>query len=190
MIFGFNTDVRYGDTVYHVMTEPRPDDLLFQTMIFVRGRCLGKRAWSYAGHSLRPGFSEAQMHELLKDQHRRVLESLREGQLAGILGDQSEVPDVGGELALRCLNPESLYSASGLAVELQVTQAGQAVAGAELTGRVGEAPISARARSDAAGNAQIRLPVERLAPGDLALWVEARLGGKSVTRKLRVRKSG
>jgi hypothetical protein len=190
MIFGFNTDVRYGDVVYHVMTEPRPDDLLFQTMIFLRGRCIGKRAWSYAGHTLRPHFSEPQMHELLKDQHRRVLESIRGGGVAGILGDEAEVIDVGGELGLKCLNPETLYSSSGLAVQLQVTAAGQGVAGAHLTARVGEPPITAHARSDAAGNAEIHLPVERLAPGDLALWVEAVLGERSVTRKLRVRKSG
>jgi hypothetical protein len=190
MIFGFNTDVRYGDILYHVMTEPRPDDLLFQTMIFVRGRCIGKRAWSYAGHTLRPGFSEPQMHELLKDQHRRVLETIREGRIAGILGDEAEVIDVGGELGLKCLNPEAIYSASGVAVQLQVTAAGQGVGGAHLTCRVGEAPITATARSDAGGAAEIRLPLERLAPGDLALWVEATLGGKSVTRKLRVRKSG
>ncbi len=190
MIFGFNTDVRYGDTLYHVMTEPRPDDLLFQSMIFVRGRCLGKRAWSYAGHTLRPGFSEPQIHELLKDQHRRVLEDIRAGNLAHLLGDEAEVTDVGGELGLRCLNPDALYSASGLAVELQVTVAGQAVAGAHLALRVGETPIAAQARSDAGGRARILLPLERLAPGDLALWVEASLGGKSVTRKLRVRKSG
>lgn len=189
MIFGFNTDVRYGDTLYHVMSEPRLDDLLFQTTIFVRGRCIGKRAWSYAGHMLRGGFSEPQMHELLKDQHRRVLEAIRAGQIAGVLGDETVVPDVGGELGLKCLNPESLYSASGLAVQLQVTAGGQGAAGAHLSCRVGDAPITASARSDAQGMAEIHLPVERLAPGDLVLWVEATLGEKSVTRKLRVRKS-
>ncbi|HXZ28154.1 MAG TPA: hypothetical protein VEG08_09185 [Terriglobales bacterium] len=189
MIFGFNTDVRYGDILYHVMTEPRPDDLLFQSVVFVRGRCLGKRAWSYAGHTRRPGFSELQMHELLKDQHRRVLEDIRMGKLALLLGDEAEVTDVGGELGLKCLNPETLYSSSGLAVEVQVTAGGQGVAGAHVTGRVGNAPISAETRTDAQGVARIHLPLERLAPGDLALWVEAGLGGKSVTRKLRLRKN-
>lgn len=190
MIFGFNTDVKHGDILYHVMTEPRLDDLLFQTMIFVRGRCLGKRSWSYAGHTLRPGFSEPQMHELLKDQHRRVLEGIRAGKVAAILGDETEVLDVGGELGLKCLNPEALYTTSGLAVEVQVTAAGQGVAGAHLTCRVGNTSITAETRADARGVAHIHLPLERLAPGDLALWVEASLGGKSVTRKLRLRKNG
>jgi hypothetical protein len=189
MIFGFNTDVKHGDILYHVMTEPRPDDLLFQTMIFVRGRCIGNRSWSYAGHTLRPGFFEPQMQELLKDQHRRVLEAIRAAGIAGLLGDEAEVCDVGGELGLRCRNPETLYSSSGLAVELQVTAARQGVAGAHVTCRLGNTPVTSETRTDAGGLARIHLPLERLAPGDLALWVEASLGGKSVTRKLRLRKN-
>ena len=48
MIFGFNTDVKHGDTVYHVQSEARQNEFLFQTQVFVRGRCIGKRATSYA----------------------------------------------------------------------------------------------------------------------------------------------
>ena len=48
MIFGFNTDVKHGDTVYHVQSEARENELLLQTQVFVRGRCIGKRATSYA----------------------------------------------------------------------------------------------------------------------------------------------
>ncbi|HUK87092.1 MAG TPA: carboxypeptidase-like regulatory domain-containing protein, partial [Terriglobales bacterium] len=114
----------------------------------------------------------------------------RAGGIAALLGEEAEVTDVGGELGLKCLNPEALYSASGLAVEVQVTAAGQGVAGAHLTLRLADTPITAQARSDAAGHVEIRLPLERLAPGDLVLWVEAGLGGKSVTRKLRLRKNG
>ena len=48
MIFGFNTDVKHGDTIYHVQSEARESELLLQTQVFVRGRCIGKRATSYA----------------------------------------------------------------------------------------------------------------------------------------------
>jgi hypothetical protein len=48
MIFGFNTDIRHEDTVYHVQSEAREGERLLQTQVFVRGRCIGKRAISYA----------------------------------------------------------------------------------------------------------------------------------------------
>jgi len=42
MIFGFNTDVKVNDTVYHVPSEARENDLLLQTQIFIKGRCPGE----------------------------------------------------------------------------------------------------------------------------------------------------
>ncbi len=48
MIFGFNTDIRHDDTVYHVQSEAREGEQLLQTQVFVRGRCIGKRAVSWA----------------------------------------------------------------------------------------------------------------------------------------------
>ena len=54
MIFGFNTDVKHGDTMYHVQSEARESELLLQTQVFVRGRCIGKRATSYADKRQRP----------------------------------------------------------------------------------------------------------------------------------------
>lgn len=54
MIFGFNTDIRHEDTVYHVQSEAREGEQLLQTQVFVRGRCIGKRAVSY-GSSVEEG---------------------------------------------------------------------------------------------------------------------------------------
>ncbi len=86
MIFGFNTDVKHGDTVYHVQTEAQESDLLLQTWVFVGGRCIGKHSSSYAGQVSRPEFSDQHVHELLKEQHRSVLEAVREGRLQALLG--------------------------------------------------------------------------------------------------------
>jgi hypothetical protein len=47
MIFGFNTDIRHADTVYHVQSEAREADQSLQTQVFVKGRCIGKRAVPY-----------------------------------------------------------------------------------------------------------------------------------------------
>lgn len=82
MIFGFNTDVKHGNTVYHVQSEARENSLLLQSTVFVQGRCLGMYTTSYAQHAALPSFSEEKMHELLKQQHRNVLQSIRDGNLS------------------------------------------------------------------------------------------------------------
>ena len=44
MIFGFNTDIAAEGTVYHVQTEVREQESRLESQVFVRGRCIGKRA--------------------------------------------------------------------------------------------------------------------------------------------------
>jgi hypothetical protein len=85
MIFGFNTDVKYGDTVYHVQSEARRTEQLLQTQVFVRGRCIGKKATSYSERIHDPAFSDDHMHEMLKVQHRAVLEAVRDGSVDTVL---------------------------------------------------------------------------------------------------------
>ena len=89
MIFGFNTDIKHQDVVYHVQSEARQHDLLLQTQVFIRGRCVGTKATSYAERVQQPGFSEEQMHELLKQQHREVIEAIRGGRLEAALGSKA-----------------------------------------------------------------------------------------------------
>ncbi len=74
MIFGFNTDVKHGETVYHVQSEVRQRARLLQTQVFVGGRCLGKRVFAFG-----EGFDEEQIHEALKAQHRLVLDAVKDG---------------------------------------------------------------------------------------------------------------
>ena len=81
MIFGFNTDVKHGETIYHVQSEAREGELLLQTQVFVRGRCVGKKAISYAASASQAQFGDSQKEQLLRDQHRQVLDAIREGNL-------------------------------------------------------------------------------------------------------------
>src|ERR1700740_3772287 len=87
MIFGFNTDVKHGDTIYHVQSEARESEKLLQTQVFVRGRCVGKKAISYANSAAEA--SDPQKEQQLRDQHRLVLESIKEGKLESVL-DKAE----------------------------------------------------------------------------------------------------
>lgn len=89
-VFGFNTDIRYGDTVYHVQTEAHESERSLQTAIFVRGRCINKVNSSYAQESAAPGFSEQQVHQLLTNQHKLVVNCIREGKLEAVLNMTSQ----------------------------------------------------------------------------------------------------
>ena len=85
MIFGFNTEVKYGDTVYHIQSEARQKDMLLQTQVFIHGRCMGKHATSYAHRIADADFSDEKMHELLKDQHKAFVVAAREGKIETLI---------------------------------------------------------------------------------------------------------
>lgn len=87
MIFGFNTDVKHEDTVYHVQSEARPGPQVLLSTIFVKGEVFGKKTASYTQQAAEDGFTEGQVHELLKEQHRQVLEAIRAGKVEEIVGD-------------------------------------------------------------------------------------------------------
>ncbi len=91
MIFGFNTDVKHGDTVYHVQTEAHPSTHTFQSTVFLQGRVLGKKSSSYADQVTLPDFSEQKMHDLLKQQHRSILDAIREGRIQSVLSAPASI---------------------------------------------------------------------------------------------------
>ncbi len=89
-VFGFNTDIRHADTVYHVQTEAHEAELTVQTAIFVRGRCIDKQEVSYAQEAASAGFSDATVHQILTQQHKTVVNYIREGKLE-LLGTLAKV---------------------------------------------------------------------------------------------------
>ncbi len=125
MIFGFNTDVKHGDTIYHVQSEAREGELLLQTQVFVRGRCIGKKATSYAAKAAEAQFGDAQKEQQLREQHRLVLDAIREGKLDNVL-DHPEAENLAAvkELDVQWLNAESVHANRNLTMQLRVTEAG------------------------------------------------------------------
>ena len=193
MIFGFNTDVKHADTVYHVQSEAREGEKLLQTQVFVRGRCVGKRAISYADSAAQPGFSDPQKEQQLRDQHRLVLESIKEGKLDDVLDKaESETLAAIKQLDVQWENAASIHANSSLTMQLRVTEAGAAVAGARLTFRFARpdaAPFYTQAVTDAAGGAAISVQVEESALPDASVMVQANHEGRTVTRKFALRKA-
>jgi hypothetical protein len=190
-IFGFNTDVKYLDVVYHVQSEARQNDLLLQTLVFLRGQCVGKQAFSYAHELSRPDFSTEAIHELLKTQHKTVLDAIQQGKMNAVLGGGNEVQDVGGSGLSLQWTTAAAGDAAALPVSFRVLDSGQAATGAEVVVRgviASDGLELARGAADNAGGVELAIPLteEVLARG--AVMVQATHQGKSVTRKLRVKR--
>jgi hypothetical protein len=193
MIFGFNTDVKHADTIYHVQSEARESEKMLQTQVFVQGRCIGKKAVSYADSAAQSGYGDPQKEQQLRDQHRLVLESIKEGKLEDVL-DRAETESLAGikELDVQWENAASVHSNRNLTMQLRVTEGEAAVAGARLTFRFARpdaAPFYTQAVTDRGGAAQILVEVEESALPDSSVLVQANHEGRSVTRKFVLRKA-
>jgi hypothetical protein len=186
-IFGFNTDVRCGDTVYHVQTEARQHEHLLQTQVFVRGRCIGKRTTTYADRLSEPDFSESLIHELLKEQHRNTVDAAREGRVMDVI----EQPLGRPALALEWVNAGDAYAGENVVIRLLVTDSGTAVSGARVWSRVSGpdgAPLYADSTTDVSGQAEMRFPVDRSALSGAAILVQASYAGTLATKKFKLRR--
>ena len=193
MIFGFNTDVKHGDTIYHVQSEAREGEKLLQTQVFVRGRCIGKRAVSYAESAAQPDFGDLQKESQLRDQHRRVLEAIREGQLQSVL-DRVDAHTLAAIKQLDVLweNADSVHAQGSLTMQLRVTEGRAALAGAKLIFRFARpdaAPVYSQALTDSSGGAAISIEVEESALPGSSVLVQANHEGRTVTRKFAFRKA-
>lgn len=76
MIFGYNTDVKAGDTVYHVQTEDRgAKNPVIDSAVYVKGRIIDRRRTPYDPEQQTP----EQLQALAKQQHRALVEAIRGG---------------------------------------------------------------------------------------------------------------
>jgi len=195
MIFGFNTDVKQGDTVYHVQSEARENELILQTQVFVRGRCIGKKATSYAEQIARGNFSDQQKEQILRDQHRQLLDAIREGRVEEMLDrkDSSDALATVKELDLQWVNADSVRGENGVIMNLRVTEGGSAVEGARLTFRFSRpdaAPFYTQVATNSGGYAEMKVDFEESALPDASVLVQASFHGRTATRKFRLRRVG
>lgn len=192
-IFGFNTDTKVGEVVYHVQSEARENDLLLQTQVWVKGQCIGKRASSYAERVVQPEFAKEQMHELLKAQHRMVLEAVRENRAQDIFCTDGEVQDVNaGGLSVEWMNAGSSFPEATSILKLRVALYHKPVDGALVTSRLEftqDAHIHSQSMSDEAGLAELEITAPENTGAELPLLVRAKYEEKSVTRKFRLKRS-
>jgi len=208
MIFGFNTDIRHEDTIYHVQSEAREAERLLQTQVFVRGRCIGKRAIPYGsgaqsigstvgstvGSSSNSNSNDQDREKMLRELHREVLDAIRDGRLDSIL-DKRETPETLAavkELDLQWINAGSVHSSGALTMQIRVTDGGATVPGARLTlrfARPDAAPYYAQVLTDARGNAEMHVQVDEKSLAESSVVVQASFDGRTATRKFQLREA-
>ena len=189
MNFGFNSNVRVGDAVYHVQTEDRgPSHPFLDTVVYVAGRVVHKRSSSYQDLTDGTAKGEAlakQLHERLSQQHHEVMAQLEAGtlQLHGPEGPPAKVApaDSKKELEIHLLNPKSWLASGNATLEVELRKKGsdQAIRGAEtvvfLEGNQDRA-TSSHARTDAEGRATLRFPLPAAIAEGTALVIRATTG--------------
>jgi hypothetical protein len=193
MIFGFNTDVKHDDTIYHVQSEAREADLLLQTQVFVRGRCIGKRATPYADQAKSPDFTDQRKEHILREQHRLVLEAIREGRLQEVF-DNRDTPETLAaikEMDIQWVNRESVHAGEKLSVRLRATEGGIGIANARLTvrlARLNAAPFYTQLTTDNLGEAELVVIVDEASLADSSVLVQVNSSGRTATRKFQMRR--
>ena len=201
MIFGFNTDIRHEDTIYHVQSEAREAEQLLQTQVFVKGRCIGKRAVPYGSgaaegkigsQNIGANSNDQEREKMLRELHREVLDAIRDGKLDSIL-DKRDTPETLAavkELDLQWINAGSVHSSGALTMQIRVTDGGTTVPGARLTlrfARPDAAPYYAQVLTDAQGKAEMNLQVDEKSLADSSVLVQASFEGRTATRKFQLR---
>jgi hypothetical protein len=143
MNFGFNSNVRVGDALYHVQTEDRgPSHPFLDTVVYMAGRVVYKRSASYEKFASRMEVETLanKLHERLAQQHREVIAELEAGTLP-IHGKEKAPPaaekaDAHEGLELRLLNPKTWFAAGNVILEIELREKNSEQ-------RVGDAEIEA-----------------------------------------------
>jgi hypothetical protein len=189
MLFGHNSNVKAGDTTYHVQTEDRgAANALIDTTVYFRGRVLHRRTNNYFDLlPLNPDHEQA-LKVRLDEQHRTVVEEIRTGALHLALPQDeksaSQSPAAhpaqpSQVLLLELINAKTWLSGKRALLQVAVrNQTNRAVEGAQVTARVeGAAEISEySAETGPFGNAQFEFDMPRLAGAEPALVIEASHG--------------
>ncbi len=186
MLFGHNTNVKAGDTTYHVQTEDRgTTNALIDTTVYFRGRVLHRRTNNYFDLLPLNPDHEQTLKLRLDQQHRTVIDELRTGALTLALPQEERVsvpsgnPNAAsssGVLSLELINAKTWLSGKHAMLQVAVrNEARQAVGGATVSARVdGAAEVTQfSTKTGDFGHAQFEFDMPRLAGAEPALVIEA-----------------
>jgi hypothetical protein len=197
MLFGHNTNVKVGETTFHVQTE----DLglvsgLIDTTVYYHGRVLHRRTNNYLDLLPMTADREEALKLRLNEQHRTVLEEIRTGALHLAPPPAQETKFAPGApaaqpvLHLELVNAKTWLSGKRASLHVAVRDhTNKTVEGAKITARVdGAAELTAfTTETKALGQAQLEFDMPRLLGADPALVIEAVYGERKGQLRFQLR---
>lgn len=199
MNFGFNSNVRVGEAIYHVQTEDRgPSHPFLDTVVYMAGRVVYKRSTNYEKfvHGMEAGSLSQKLHERLAQQHREVIAEL-EGETLPFQAKAkapSAAENVGtkGSLDLRLTNPKNWFAAGNviLEVELREKDSEQAVADADVQACLEHEKqriLCAEVHTDVDGCATLKFPMPANVAEGSSLVVRASDGSRHGELRFRLK---
>ncbi len=189
MLFGHNTNVKTGETTYHVQTEDRGTaNALIDTTVYFNGRVLHRRTNNYFDLlPINPDREQA-LKLRLDEQHRAVVEELRSGALHLALPREEKpvapaasapAPAASSEtsvLKLELLNAKTWLTGKRALLQVAVRDhASQLLDGAIVTARVEGAavPTELSTVTGSLGRAQLDFEMPSLSSAEAAVVIEA-----------------
>jgi len=185
MLFGHNSNVKAGDTTYHVQTEDRgTTNALIDTTVYFHGRVLHRRTNNYFDLLPLSPDTEQALKLRLDEQHHTVVEEIRTGALhLSVPQDENDAARAAAPtpkaLLLELINAKTWLTGKRALLQVAVrNRTNQAVQGAKVTARVdGAAAISEYSTETGPfGHAQLEFAMPRLAGAEPALVIEASHG--------------
>jgi hypothetical protein len=193
MLFGHNSNVKAGDTTYHVQTEDRGvAHALIDTTVYFRGRVLHRRTNNYFDLLPLDAVREQALKLRVDEQHRAIVEQIQSGALSVALQPEekpaspAKTPAAPGPgqaatspssaLKLELINPRTWLTGKRALLQIVVRdQAGKVADGAIVTAKVDGAatPAEFSTVTGGFGNAQFEFDMPALTNADPALVVEA-----------------
>ncbi|MFZ5906992.1 MAG: hypothetical protein ACOYVJ_06230 [Nitrospirota bacterium] len=83
MLVGYNTNISYRDTVYHIQTEDSgQNNPVIVTLLYAQGAILASKKTSYAHFVNDPDFKE-KARDMMKKQHKVMIKELLSGKYSG-----------------------------------------------------------------------------------------------------------
>jgi hypothetical protein len=188
MLFGHNTNVKVGDTTYHVQTEDRgTTNALIDTTVYFHGRVLHRRTNNYFDLLPIDPDREQALKLRLDEQHRGIIEAIRTGALTlSLPREERTFPHAQGAssdsnvLRLELLNAKTWLAGkkATLFVSVRDNKNGSPVSSARVAARIDGAaePREFVTETGKDGLAQMEFDMPRLAGAEPALVIEASKG--------------
>jgi hypothetical protein len=185
MVFGHNTNFRFGNFTFHIQTEDRGEaHALIDTTVYYHGRVLHRRTNNYFDLLPMNEDREEALRLRVDEQHRNVIEEIRSGALqlaipAETTGPRAAAAPQPAKIAIELRNAKSWLSGKHARLQIVVRQEnGTPVTGAEVRvvfeGSEGGEVIQGRTNGE--GGALLEFELPRIVSAEATMMISAQNG--------------